>query len=470
MSGFIEGKNRKQTTLFPESIDDYVEQDNSVRIVDVFIDQLDISGLGFKSEAADTGRPGYHPRTLLKIYVYGYLNQIHSSRRLERETNRNVELMWLTGRLAPDFKTIADFRKDNGEAIRLVCREFVLLCRKLNLLGDTLAIDGSKFKAVNNRDRNFTRAKMKRRIAEVEASIDRYLVRLEETDDAAPCEDTRPIEEKIVALSTEMSRLKTLEVQMLETPDQQLSLTDPDSRSMKTRGTGIVGYNVQLAVDIDTHLIVTHEVINDGSDRQQLSPMATKAKEFLQPAGRLSVIADQGYYRGEDLLKCEKSNITTYVAKTDTSGKGNKGEFKRNQFRYVPEDDEYECPAGERAIYRFTTKEAGKQLRRYWSSACVQCPLKSQCTPSDYRRISRWEHEEVVERAEARLAENPDVMGIRRATVEHPFGTLKHWMGSTHFLTRGLDNVATEMSLNVLAYNLKRVINLLGMKKLLEAF
>ena len=268
MSGFIEGENRYQSTLFPERIDDYVEADSVVRVIDVFIDRLDISGLGFKAEAAETGRPGYHPRTMLKLYVYGYLNRVHSSRRLEREAGRNVELMWLSGRLAPDFKTIADFRKDNGEAIRLVCREFVMLCRQLNLLGDTLAIDGSKFKAVNNRDKNFTRGKMKRRLAEVEASIDRYLGELDTADRSAPPEDTRPLKDKISALTEEMGRLKKLEVRMLEAPDQQLSLTDPDARSMRHRGSGIVGYNVQTAVDVDHHLIVAHEVTNVGSDRR----------------------------------------------------------------------------------------------------------------------------------------------------------------------------------------------------------
>jgi transposase len=271
MSRFIEGENRHQTTLFPESIDDYVEEESVVLITDLFIDRLDISGLGFKAEPAETGRPGYHPRTMLKIYVYGYLNQVHSSRRLEREAKRNVELMWLTGRLAPDFKTIADFRRDNGEAIRLVCREFVMLCRKLNLLGDTLAIDGSKFKAVNNRDKNFTRAKMKRRIAEVDASIERYLDQLDVADEAAPPQDTRTIEDKIAALKEEMDRLKKFEVRMLEAPDQQLSLTDPDARSMKSRGSGMVGCNVQTAVDVDTHLIVVHEVTNAGIDRHQLA-------------------------------------------------------------------------------------------------------------------------------------------------------------------------------------------------------
>ena len=471
MSGFIEGENRYQSTLFPEHVDDYVEEDSVVRVIDVFIDRLDISGLGFKAEPANTGRPGYHPRTMLKIYVYGYLNQVHSSRRLEREARRNVELMWLSSRLAPDFKTIADFRKDNGEAIRLVCREFVMLCRKLNLLGDTLAIDGSKFKAVNNRDKNFTRAKMKRRIAEVEASIERYLDKLDAADQAAPAEDTRPIKDKIAALEEEMDRLKKLEVLMHESPDQQLSLTDPDARSMKSRGNGIVGYNVQAAVDVDRHLIVAHEVTNAGVDRRQLSSMAIQARTVVAPDPKdpLTVIADQGYYRGEELLACEEANIIAYVAKADTSGKRGKGEFNRNQFRYIADDDEYECPAGERLIYRFTLEEAGKKIRRYWSSACVRCSIKSQCTPGDYRRVSRWEHEAVVETAEARLIDHPNVMRTRRATVEHPFGTLKAWMGSTHFLTKTLDRVSTEMSLHVLAYNMKRVINLIGTQKLLEA-
>ena len=379
--------------------------------------------------------------------------------------------MWLSSRLAPDFKTIADFRKDNGEAIRLVCREFVMLCRKLNLLGETLAIDGSKFKAFNNRDKNFTRAKMKRRIAEVEASIERYLDKLDAADQAAPAEDTRPIKDKIAALEEEMDRLKKLEVRMLESPDQQLSLTDPDARSMKSRGNGIVGYNVQAAVDVDRHLIVAHEVTNTGVDRRQLSSMAIQARTVVAPDPKdpLTVIADQGYYRGEELLACEEANIIAYVAKADTSGKRGKGEFNRNQFRYIADDDEYECPAGERLIYRFTREEAGKKIRRYWSSACVRCSIKSQCTPGDYRRVSRWEHEAVVEAAEARLVDHPNVMRTRRATVEHPFGTLKAWMGSTHFLTKTLDRVSTEMSLHVLAYNMKRVINLIGTQKLLEA-
>ena len=469
MSGFIEGENRGQSTLFPERVDDYVAEDSPVRVVDVFIDGLDISGLGFKAEPAETGRPGYHPRTMLKIYVYGYLNQVHSSRRLEREAQRNVELMWLTGRLAPDFKTIADFRKDNGEAIRLVCREFVMLCRKVNLLTDTLvAIDGSKFKAVNNRDKNFTRTKMKWRLADVEASIDRYLVELDSADEAAPPEQTQPIQDRIAKLKGELERLKKLEVRMLEAPDYQLSLTDPDARSLRHRGTGIVGYNVQTAVDTQHHLIVTHEVTNAFSDRRQLAKMANKVKAELK-VDHLQVLADRGYYNSEEIRACEQNGITPLVPKSLTSNNRAKGQFDRSDFVYKAPADEYECPAGERLIYRFTRRESGKEIRRYWSSTCPRCPIKDQCTTANYRRVSRWEHEDVLERAQAHLDRHPDAMKIRRETVEHPFGTIKSWMGATHFLTKTLDRVSTEMGLHVLAYNMKRAMNLIGTRRLIEA-
>ncbi len=470
MSGFIEGEDRHQATLFPERLDDYVAEDSSVRVIDVFIDDLDISGLGFKTEANDTGRPAYHPTTMLKLYVYGYLNRVQSSRRLEREAQRNVELMWLTGRLAPDFKTIADFRKDNGEAIRLVCREFVMLCKKLNLLTNAfVAIDGSKFKAVNNRDRNVTRAKMKRRLADVEASIDRYLDQLARSDRSEPAEDTtQRLEDKVAALKEEMARLKKLEVRMLQAPDKQLSLTDPDARSMNSRGSGMVGYNVQSAVDSQHHLIIAHEVTNLGSDRSQLARMAKQAKSVLERE-TLDVVADRGYYSGREIRACEQAGIDAYLPKPNTSGNKAKGQFDRSEFHYKVEDDEYECPAGERLIYRFTRTEAGKEIRRYWSSACTACPIKAKCTTGDYRRVSRWVHEAVVDRAQARLDSKPDVMRVRRATVEHPFGTIKSWMGSTHFSMKTLNRVSTEMSLHVLAYNMKRVINLLGTRNLIEA-
>jgi len=468
MSGFIEGEDRTQATLFPERIDDYVAEDSPVRVVDVFIDDLDVSGLGFRTEANATGRPSYHPKMMLKLYVYGYLNQVQSSRRLEREAQRNVELMWLTGRLAPDFKTIADFRKDNGEAIRLVCRSFVMLCRKLGLLNNTLvAIDGSKFKAVNNRDKNFTRAKMKRRLAAVEASIHRYLTQLTEVDAIETDEDKgQVLQDKIAALKEEMAQLKKHEVRMLEAPDKQLSLTDPDARSMKSRGTGMVGYNVQSAVDSEHHLIIAHQVTTLGSDRSQLSPVAKQAKKVLQRE-TLDVVADRGYYNGDEIRACELAGIDAYLPKPKTSPNKAKGLFDRSAFKYIDEDDEYQCPAGERLTHRTTTTEKGKQIKRYWTSTCSSCAMKRQCTTGKERRVSRWVHADVLDRAQARLEKKPDAMRVRRATVEHPFGTIKSWMGATHFQMKTLPRVSTEMSLHVLAYNMKRAINLLGTKEIL---
>jgi transposase len=469
MSKFIKGQDRSQGTLFPERLDDYVEEDNPVRVIDVFIDDLDISGLGFKAEPAATGRPGYHPKTMLKLYVYGYLNRVQSSRRLEVEAQRNIELMWLTGRLAPDFKTIADFRKDNPEAIRLVCREFVMLCRKLNLLSVKLvAIDGSKFKAVNSRDQNFTKAKMKRRLRDVESTIERYLARLDETDQTEPPpDDAKTLQDKVAKLREEMARLKKLEVRMLEAPDQQLSLTDPDARSMNSRGTGVVGYNVQSAVDAKHHLIVAHDVSKVGSDRRQLARMAKQAKAILDTK-KLTVVADKGYYNGDEIRECEQNDIVAYVAKPKTSPNKAKGYFDRSRFKYIREDDEYECPAGERLTFRTESEESGKQIRRYWSSVCGSCAIKSQCTNGKERRVRRWVHENTLERVEKRLRRKPEVMLARRSLVEHPFGTMKSWTSSNHFLTKRLSGVSTETSLQVLAYNMKRAINLLGTRQIIE--
>jgi transposase len=470
MSGFIQGEDRSQATLFPERLDDYVAEDSPVRVIDVFIDELALGGLGFKTQANDTGRPAYHPATLLKLFVYGYLNRVPSSRRLEREAQRNVELMWLTGRLAPDFKTIADFRKNNGEAIRRVCRQFVILCRNLNLFADAfVAIDGSKFKAVNNRDRNFTRAKMRRRIAEVDATIERYLEQLAEAERQEPAEDqSLRLEDKIAALKQEMARLKKVEARMLSSPGQQVSLTDPDARSMNHRGSGLVGYNVQTAVDTKHHLIVAHEVTNVGSDRRQLSRMATQVKRDLD-VEELGVVADRGYYRSAEIQACEEVGITAYVPKPLTSNNRAKGQFGRDAFRYLPEEDAYECPAGERLTWHMQTEDKGRTVHLYWASNCQQCHIKEQCTSGIRRKMTRWEHEEILDRAQQRLDRNPEVMRWRRATVEHPFGTLKAWMGATHFLTKTLPRVNTEMSLYVLAYNLRRMLNLMGSKSLIEA-
>jgi transposase len=459
---FIQGENRAQVTLLPESLDDYVTDTNPVRVVDVFVGELDLGKLGFEGVVpAETGRPAYHPADLLKIYIYGYLNRIQSSRRLEREAQRNVELMWLTGRLMPDFKTIANFRKDNGKAIRSVCRQFVVLCQQVGLFSEALiAIDGSKFKAVNNRDRNFTSAKLQRRMEEIESSINRYLSALDTADRQEPVVAQPKAERlhgKIAALKIKLQELKEIEVRLNETPDKQISLTDPDARSMKTRGTGIVGYNVQTAVDAKHHLIVAHEVTNDGSDRSQLSPMAKLARQAMG-AEKLSVVADRGYFKSEEILACHQSDITVYVPKPMTSGAKADGRFNNTDFIYNTETNEYKCPAGQRLIWRFTSVEKGLKLHRYWSSNCQTCELKAQCTPSPQRRVRRWEHESVLENMQQRLDQAPEMMRIRKQTVEHPFGTLKAWMGATHFLTKTVPRVSTEMSLHVLAYNMKRVI------------
>jgi len=474
MSGFIEGEDRNQATLFPERIDDYISEESAVRVIDVFVDELDLSGLGFKTMPEATGRPGYHPALMLKLYIYGYLNRIQSSRRLEQEANRNVELMWLLGRLAPDFKTIADFRRNNGEAIRLVCREFVMLCRKLNLFTDAfVAIDGSKFRAVNNRNRNFSKAKIKARLQQIDASIERYLGEIASADrreGEGPKSKTERLENKIAALKEEIKTLKKLEVRMLAAPDQQLSETDPDARAMATAGRGkaIVGYNVQAAVDTEHHLIVAHEVTNVGSDRSQLSNMARQAKEAIDNP-KLTVIADRGYFNGDEILACEQSEITPYVPKTLTGTSLAKGLFGKRDFIYIADDDEYECPAGERLVYRFTRREGTKNIRRYWSSACPNCALKKRCTTGKERRVRRWEHEAVLEDMEDRVNRMPNCMRIRGSTVEHPFGTIKSWLGPTHFQMKTLKHVSTEMSLYVLAYNLKRMLQIFGAVPLMEA-
>jgi len=473
MSGFIKGADRNQATLFPESLDDYVHEESPVRVIDVFVDELDLLMLGFETTPADTGRPGYHPAMMLKLFIYGYLNQVQSSRRLEREAQRNVELMWLTERLAPDHKTIADFRRDDGPAIQQVCRQFVVLCRKLKLFSEAfVAIDGSKFKALNNRDKNFTKAKVKRRLQQIDESIARYLSEMESLDrrdDARAQDKTQHLSEKIEILKGEIAKLKKHEAAMRVAPDQQLSLTDPDARSMATsgRGTGVVGYNVQAAVDTKHHLIVAHEVTNVGNDRTQLASMGEQAKAAVG-ATKLKAVADRGYFKGEELKACEDSQIETYLPKPQTSRAQSAGRFGKRDFIYHADVDQYECPAGERATYRFTREENGKQLRRYWSSACPDCSLKSKCTPSPYRRIVRWEHEAVVERAQARLDQHPEMMRIRRQTVEHPFGTIKAWMGSQHFKMKTLKHVGTEMSLHVLAYNLKRTIRIFGVQGMIQ--
>ncbi|WP_284214976.1 IS1182 family transposase [Comamonas jiangduensis] len=474
MKRFIEGECRDQVTLLPECLDDFIGEDNPVRIVDAFVDELDLQALGFNRAApASTGRPAYHPAVLLKLYIYGYLNRIQSSRRLEREAQRNVELMWLTGRLAPDFKTIADFRHHNGVGIRKVCSHFIGICRELKLFSQAIiAIDGSKFKAVNNGDNNFSNGKIEGRKRQIEQSIQRYLDALETADRTQPAEveaKTKRLKEKIELLRLQMQKLEQVQEQIKQQPDGQISTVDPDSRVMISKGQGVVGYNVQAAVDTQNHLIVAHEVTNIGNDRAQLSKMAKAAKQEMA-ADNLQALADRGYFNGPEIKACEDAGIEAFVPKPLTSNAKADGRFDKSDFVYLSETDEYRCPAGESAIHRFNTVErSGLNVRVYWSSACIGCPQKSECTTSQYRRIRRWEHEDVLERMQERLNTKTDAMTVRRRTVEHVFGTLKHWMGSTHFLTKTLAHVGTEMSLHVLAYNFKRVMCILGAQNMMQA-
>ncbi len=473
MKRFIEGENRYQSTLFPERLDDYIADDNAVRVVDAFVEKLDLLSLGFEGvEPSDTGRPAYHPAVLLKLYIYGYLNGIQSSRRLEREAQRNVELIWLTGRLMPVFKTISGFRKDNRQAIRKVCLSFVELCRELELFSAKLvAIDGSKFKAVNSRDKNFTRKSVKRRIKKTQANIDRYLAKLDAVDEEEP--EIREVtadelKQKIASMEAKMEELKAHEIEVEAHPDKQVSVTDEDARSMMKPGGGsVVGYNVQTAVDEKHHMIVTHEVTNATTDRRQLSKVAKQAKKVLRTK-TLKVVADAGYYEGQSIAECYAADITALVPKTDTSPVKSKGRYSKADFRYDAKRNEYVCPTGERLTKRREREEKGKTLWVYWTNRCGTCPLKADCTTDTKRRIKRWEKEDVLDKAAAELRQAGDAMRRRKALVEHPFGTLKQAMGATHFLTKRLPSVKAEMSLHILAYNMKRAIKVLGAERIIR--
>ncbi len=470
----IQGADRQEVLLFPPSLDEYIAVDNPVRFIDAFVDQLDLHALGFKRAVpASTGRPAYHPGDLLKLYVYGYLNRIRSSRLLERETQRNVEVMWLLKQLQPDFKTIADFRKDNLAPIRNVCREFTWLCKELDLFGGELvAIDGSKFKAVNNRTRNFTAKKLERALAEIDTKITGYLAELDTHDAAEPAaaEPIRDLQAKIARLQERQAQYGAYQQELAASGATQLSLTDPDCRSMPVSQGTEVGYNVQMAVDAKYKLIVEHEVTNDVTDRAQLASMATQTQQVLG-VDALDVVADVGYYDGTEVKTCLDTGITPYIAKPHTSRNQKDGLFTKADFVYDAEEDAYRCPAHATLTYRFTADEAGRLTRYYATPACGSCPIRKQCTRSatEGRRITRWEHEGLLDTMADRVRANPQIMKQRKQIVEHPFGTIKRSMNQGYFLMRGLPKVRTEMSLTVLAYNLKRVVNILGVDELLQA-
>ena len=472
----IQGSDREQMTLFPEALDDYIARDNPVRFLDVFIDSLDLKSLGFEHVVLkETGRPPYHPADLLKLYVYGYLNRIRSSRRLETESGRNLELMWLLKRLTPDFKTIADFRRDNRRAIRQVCHEFTLFCRQLDLFGGELvAIDGSKFKAQNSKGRNFTQRKLKRQIQGLDQKIDEYLEQLDQADEEEKDvhkPSAEELREKIEAMKGRRAQLREMQDQLEQSNQSQISLSDPDSRAMPIGGgeASMVGYNVQLSVDAKHKLIVEHEVTNDVTDLGLLSHMAKSAKQALGVDG-MDVVADRGYYDGQEVKACLEEHITPYIPKANTSANRTRGLFTKEDFRYDPDQDCYGCPAGQALTFRFQTVEQEREIRYYATRACRECALKPNCTGNQRgRRITRWVDEHLLEAMQARLQAEPEKVGLRKQLAEHPFGTIKHAWNQGHFLTRGLPNVRAEMALTVLAYNLKRAIKILGVSRMVAA-
>jgi len=473
----MQGSDREQLTLFPEALDDYIAEDNPVRFLDAFVDTLNLALMGFgHAVLQETGRPPYHPADLLKLYVYGYLNRNRSSRQLEKEAGRNLELMWLLKRLTPDFKTIADFRRDNRQAVRQVCRQFTFFCRQLDLFGgEIIAIDGSKFKAQNSKGRNFTHKKLKRQIKELEKKIDEYLEELDQADEQekdVPKPSAHELREKIEAMKRRRARLGAIQDELKESDQTQISLTDPDSRSMPVGGgeATVVGYNVQLSVDSKHKLIVDHEVTTDVTDLGLLSHMAERAKQALGVA-EMDVIADKGYYDGQEVKACLEEDITPYIPKANTSANRKRGLFTKEDFRYDPDQDCYWCPADQSLTFRFQTTEQEREIRYYSNpAACRECGLKPQCTRNKRgRRITRWVDEHLLEAMQARVQAEPEKVGLRKQLAEHPFGTIKHSWNQGYFLMRGLEKVRAEMALTAMAYDLKRVIRILGVPRMIEA-
>lgn len=475
---YIRGVNREQVMLFPESVEDYITEDNPVRFIDAFVTSLDLAELGFtRAQPADTGRPAYDPADLLRLYIYGYLNRVRSSRMLERETKVNIEVMWLLGKLTPDFKTIADFRRDNWEALKRVCREFTLLCRKLELYGGELvAVDGSKFKAVNSRRRNFNEKRLTRAIKALDKKINEYLGSLDREDQAEAQKSEKPppkaaeLRQKIETLQSRKAKYQVLKESLQKSGEKQVSLTDKDARSMVTHHNSTdVCYNVQTVVDEKHQLIVEHEVTNDPTDHAHLAEMALRAKETLG-VEKLDLVADMGYYDGAEVKTCAEAGITTYIPKPITSVNQKRGLFTKQDFIYDEARDCYQCPQGEELTFRFETVELNRQIRYYATSKCLGCPIKAQCTTNKRgRRITRWVDEKLLEDMARRVRARPELMQRRQELSEPPFGTIKRAMNQGYFLMRGLSKVGAEMSLTVLSYNLKRVINIIGVNKMIEA-
>jgi len=467
------GLDRHQTLLLPETLEDYVSAENPVRFLDAFVEGLDLAQLGFtKAICATTGTPPYPPAALLKLYLYGYLHRLRSSRGLEAECQRNVELIWLTGKLAPDFKTIADFRKDNLKPFQAVHRQFIVLCRKLDLFGgQLLAIDGSKFRAVNSRDHNFSAGKLKELIAHTDARLAEYLKTLDAADAAEPAStpiDKAALQQKIAALQDKRDWHEELLAQ-LDDDQKQISTTDPDTRRMHTGNGNVVGYNAQLAVDAKHKLIAAADVTNEVTDITQLANVALEAKQNLE-LKQADIVADKGYYNASEVSRCVEQGLTPHIPKVDTSANTKQGLFGKSRFVYDAQQDVYVCPGNQELTYRFSTHELGRAIHYYRASACNRCALKPQCTRNQANRtITREDNEHLMEAMAQRLKREPEKFRLRKTLAEHPFGTIKRWMGYTHFTMKGLEKVRAEWSLITLAYNLKRVLNLVSFQKLMAA-
>jgi transposase len=470
----LAGHDRSQILLLPERLDDYVGPDNPVRFIEAFVDGLDLAAAGFaRVHAKGTGRPGYAPADLLKLYIYGYLNRVRSSRRLEAETHRNIEVIWLLRHLRPDFKTIADFRRDNRRAFRPVFRQFVLLCRQLDLFGrELLAVDGTRIKAVNNKDRNFTRASLATFLKLADARLDDYLKRLDTSDAAehvAGGSRVKDLAEKIAAIRERRMRCQAMLAELDRTGEDQISLTDPDSRAMAAHTHVAVGYNVQVAVDSKHKLIVEQQVTNHVVDMGLLTPTAEPAKEILG-VEQIAVVADRGYFKIEDIEACEKAGMQPYVPRPQRGPSVRAGLYRKDEFQYDPDSDTLLCPAGQRLQpYSSSLLRGIKKINYANKQACRDCPIRSRCTRNSFRTVSRLENEAVLDRMQARLARRPEVLDRRREIVEHPFGTIKQWMNQGAFLMRGLEKVRGEFSLTALAYNLRRVLNIVGFPELMGA-
>jgi len=470
----IPGHDRSQLLLLPEAVDDYVAADNPVRFIEAFVDGLDLAALGFIGTVPKaTGRPGYAPADLLKLYIYGYLNRVRSSRRLEAETHRNIEVIWLLRHLKPDFKTIADFRRINHKAFRPVFRQFVLLCKQLDLFGRALlAVDGTRIKAVNNKDRNFTRASLAEFIRLADKKLDDYLQRLDHSDATEQSAGGARVEnlaEKIAAVRGRRERCQEMLAELDRTGESQISLTDPDSRAMAAHTRVAVGYNAQIAVDTKHKLIVEQQVTNQVLDMGLLTETAEPAKEILG-VETIDVVADKGYFKIEDIEACEKAGMEPYVSRPQRGPSVRAGLFRKDEFKYDPETDSFTCPAGQRLTpYSSSALRLLKKINYANRKACRDCPLRARCTDNQFRTVSRLENEAVLDRMQERLAKRPEVLNQRRETVEHPFGSIKQWMNQGAFLMRGLEKVRGEFSLTALAYNLRRVLNLVGFAQLMTA-